>query len=496
MKRITLSLFAIIQLAGVSALAGPFVPAGDIGLRNDIQLLADAGIITGTVTTWPLAWGPILEDLDRANRADADPAVLDAIARLRARSGSSTVLDQTRYRASAAFSSNPRQIRGYDDASRGETDLGLGLSWMSSSFSTDVRAQFVTSEIDGTELRFDGSHIGVAVGNWSLSASTMDRWWGPGWDGSLILSNNARPIPSLVVDRIFTDPFESRWLSWLGPWDLTAMMGQLEEERFVPSTLFFGMRVAFRPFSRLEIGVSRTAQWCGDGRPCDFDTFAKLLFGQDNVGGSGIDVNNEPGNQLAGFDARLSFRLFGQQMATYGQFIGEDEAGGFPSRYFAQAGVEWSGRVFGDWSTRAFMEFAQTDCDVFGENNLEGRECSNYVYFSGIYKTGYRFRGRAIGHTADNDSRLLSVGAVANNPDGTVMRAILRTGELNRIGSPDPRHTLTRRPADLVSVEFGITKPLKYGIAKVMAGYETREQVVSGASDNEFQLTIGWQTDF
>ena len=31
-----------------------------------------------------------------------------------------------------------------------------------------------------------------------LRLSVTDRWWGPGWDGSLILSNNARPIPAIT----------------------------------------------------------------------------------------------------------------------------------------------------------------------------------------------------------------------------------------------------------------------------------------------------------
>ncbi len=42
----------------------------------------------------------------------------------------------------------------------------------------------------------DGSYLGVNVGNFMLSAGYIERWWGPGWDGSLILSTNARPIPA------------------------------------------------------------------------------------------------------------------------------------------------------------------------------------------------------------------------------------------------------------------------------------------------------------
>ena len=103
--------------------------------------------------------------------------------------------------------------------------------------------QGVDSDQDSEEFRADDSMIGVVIGNWSIAASTQQRWWGPGWDGSLILGNNARPIPSLVLDRVFTDGFESKWLSWIGPWDLNVMFGQLEKERVVPNAQFFGMRV-------------------------------------------------------------------------------------------------------------------------------------------------------------------------------------------------------------------------------------------------------------
>ena len=97
-------------------------------------------------------------------------------------------------------------------------------------------------------------------GNVTIAASTMDRWWGPGWDGSLILSNNARPMPALTIGRNRTHAFETKWLSWLGPWDLEVMFGQMEEDRVIPNTKFFGMRFTFRPFKSLEIGLSRSAQ--------------------------------------------------------------------------------------------------------------------------------------------------------------------------------------------------------------------------------------------
>ena len=110
-----------------------------------------------------------------------------------------------------------------------------------------------------------------SLGNWMLAAGAMDRWWGPGWDGSLILSSNARPIPSLSLQRSFAEAPPQRWLRWVGPWTMSVLMGEMESDRAVPNALFFGWQLTFRPLPHLEIGLERTAQWCGDDRPCDFD---------------------------------------------------------------------------------------------------------------------------------------------------------------------------------------------------------------------------------
>ena len=64
--------------------ATPLIPAGNAALRADIQLLADYGVIRGPVTTWPLAWGPILADIeDSGSTVARPPQVLHAAARVR-----------------------------------------------------------------------------------------------------------------------------------------------------------------------------------------------------------------------------------------------------------------------------------------------------------------------------------------------------------------------------------------------------------------------------
>ena len=471
--------------------AGPSIPAGDLVLRHDIQRLADRGLVSGPVTTWPLAWGPILEDLRDVDVTGLAPAVAASLHRVRDRANWETRTGELTFNASASVAEDPARIRSFQNSPRGKLNASGGAGWIDDWFSIELNVQGVDSDFDNDEARVDNSMIGAVLGNWSVAVSTQQRWWGPGWDGGLILSNSARPFPSLTIDRIFTDAFESKWLSWLGPWDMSVMFGQLEKERHIPNAQFFGLRFNFRPFTSLEVGLSRSAQWCGDGRPCDLDTFGDLFLGKDNRGDAGIGIDNEPGNQLAGLDFRWSPRFLGGSMAMYGQFIGEDEAGGFPSRYIGQLGLDGSGMFRDTWSYRYFAEAIATSCDFWKSDEL-----FNCAYNHGIYQTGYRYKGRAIGHAADNDTRLFSAGVVLVDSDDTQWRGLVRLGDLNRAGSPDVRNSLVPTHRELASVDISHSRAFHFGVIDVGAGYQKVDDPASGGSESNGRFYIQWRSSY
>jgi hypothetical protein len=481
---------AVASLLPGNAAASPHIPAGDLALRQDIQTLADHGILKGPVSSWPLAWGPIVADIDRVDAAASHPPqVASALSRVREKVPRRTGTRELRLHGHASVGEEPARIRGFAGTPRETGEAGAGISWAGNRLSVDLNAQVVSSPDDDKRYRADGSMIAVSLGNFEIAASTMDRWWGPGWDGSLILSNNARPIPALTVDRVFTDEFETRWLSWLGPWDLSVMFGQMESERAIPDTRFFGLRINFRPLPSLELGLSRTAQWCGEDRPCDLDTFAKLLTGRDNLGGGGIDRDNEPGNQLAGVDFRWAFRTLDLPVAAYGQFVGEDEAGGFPSKYLGQVGIEASGTWRDRWSWRGFAEAAITKCRFYRAD-----VDSNCAYNHGSYRTGYRYRGRSVGHGADNDARVLSAGLLLADENDTSWQLLLRYGELNRYGPPDTGNTLSPTRQDLAGVDVSHSRAFRYGVIAIGAGVERVDDAVSQRADTDVRAFMEWRT--
>jgi len=481
-------LIVLIFLSGAAA-AGPFIAPGDLALRHDIQRLADYGVITGGVTTWPLAWGPILADMQAFAAKDKLPLdVRDAFARVRDRGNWETATSEVQYRARVAVADSPSPIRSFQDTPREKVEISAGLSWTGNRLSLDLNATAVRDASDGEEYRPDGSQIAVAIGNWTVAASTVDRWWGPSWDSGLILSNNARPFPTISLDRTFTDAFENKLLHWIGPWDLSVHFGELESDRAVPNAQIFAMRVAFRPLPSLEIGLSRTAQWCGDDRPCNLDTFVDLFLGHDNIGDAGIGVDNEPGNQLAGIDFRWSVMAISVPLAIYGQFIGEDEAGGFPSRYIGQVGLEGTGFALDKWSYRWFAEFTSTSCDFWKSDVIF--DCA---YEHLVYQDGYRYRGRPIGYTLDNDARIATLGMVLLDAGSTTWQAYVRSGSLNRGGSVTNSNSVSRLPRKLTNFEVLRVHDSRFGRLEFGVGYDYFGSNNAEPSSNDVRAFIQWR---
>ncbi|MBA3564958.1 MAG: hypothetical protein H0W33_13320, partial [Gammaproteobacteria bacterium] len=246
---------------------------------------------------------------------------------------------------------------------------------------------------------------------------------------------------------------------------------------------FFGLRVNFKPLRDLEIGLSRTAQWCGSGRPCSAGTFTDLLLGRDNRGND-VTLANEPGNQLAGIDMRWASPFGDMPYALYAQLIGEDEAGGFPSEYLGQFGIEtWGAQRWGGY--RVHLEYADTACGFAGSDPK-----FNCAYNHGIYQDGYRYRERSIGHSIDNDSRILSLGVSLIRPDGNSWNLLVRGGQLNRAGAVDPRNPVASTEQRLANVEISHSKAFSFGTVDFGVGGDRLEDELSGNSSTDLRAFV------
>ena len=473
-----------------TAWAEPWAGPGDTRLRNDLQLLNDTGVINIPLTAWPVPWGDVYSSLadNRVSSALA-PEVRAAYRRVRRRARDEMGVGLTVFEFAASASENPRIVRSFENTPREEAEVTAGLSWVGERFSFNLRATYVDNPLDGDEARPDGTYVGMELGNWMLSAGWQERWWGPGRDGGTILSTNARPMPSVGIQRIGSVPSESKWFRWMGPWTLTSFIGLMDDERVVKDGLLFGLRGSFRPLRGLEIGLSRTAQLCGEGRKCDLEVFLNMLRGKDNAGAN-VDPEDEPGNQLGGIDIRWSLPQQ-RPLALYMQWIAEDtrKTGSQLHQWLRQVGVEYWGTI-GDASHRTHFEVADSSCHLgaLGEGSAE----PNCAYNHGIFKTGYRYNGRSLGHSMDGDGLSFSLGSTLVQSAGHTWNLSLRHMEINRMGSPDSRHTLSATPQDLLDIQLSYDRLTGFGRIYVGVGFARLDDELSGLTTSEASGFLRW----
>lgn len=383
------------------ASASPWIDTGNQRTRHHIHTLADAGKLSSPTTSWPLMWSNLKADLDAVEPHQLNEAQLWSYHYLKheLRKAMKTVYTEQ----SVHFSNRVTVLGDFSSNAHERYETGVAFGYTGNKIALKLQAGYTHEPADGRTYRADGSYINYLLGNWAVGVGAYDRWWGPGWESSLILGNNARPLPSLYLQRNVAMPVDLPILSWLGPWQLTTFMSQLESYRHVPNAKLWGMRLSIKPLRRLELGMSRTAQWGGKGRPNDVDTFIDLLLGRDNLddfdANDSQDRSNEPGNQLAGIDWRWGYAFGPMNGSFYGQFIGEDEAGGMPSRSIGMAGIE-ANTLLNDVHARFSLEGQNTTVYFYDSDKRRG----NVAYEHSIYKTGYRYHDRSIGSSADNDA--------------------------------------------------------------------------------------------
>lgn len=307
---------------------------------------------------------------------------------------------------------NPGAAEPLMNPIREEGQLQLSYSFISGRVHGTLTAQARYDTLEDDEalaIGLDGTNLGIEVGNWDLSLGVVDRWWGPAWQSPLILSNNARPIPALSLDRIQALAPDMTLLRWIGPWRVNTFLGQLESDRVIPNALIWGFRVSAMPYPNLELGLNRTALFGGDGRTAGLTDLANVVLGRDND-------DDQPGNQLGGFDISYRFEpwTLGQTKSSstiagqeiYLEIVGEDEANAFPAKKFftvGTAGFVSDTNTQGAW--HYLMEYSDTTA-----GSLESQPLPNITYEHHIYRSGYTHHNQVIGSPLAGDTKALTLG--------------------------------------------------------------------------------------
>ena len=258
------------------------------------------------------------------------------------------------------------------------------LEWFSAYFNPEIRY----SDSD-TDLMLKRGYGVLSILGLDLTIGKDSQWWGPGYHGSILFSNNPEPMTMLKLTN--PQPVLLPWIfKYLGPFRFTVFATRLEKERTdVQEPHLWGVRVNFKPHPYLEIGLQRTALLGGKGRSEDLKTWVRSFTGKGEN-----EAGVEAGDQRAGGDLKLTLPFKLQPLQLYAEAAGEDEAGGLPCKWAYLWGI-YLPRVLSLNRIDFRGEYATTH--VSGSPNV--------WYSHHIYTGGYTYKGRIIGHHMGTDSK-------------------------------------------------------------------------------------------
>ena len=392
---------AAVALSSALASAQQLIPT-NTRLHEDLNWLSNRNIIQLNLSTWPLSADEIKSALDQAKPATINDA--EIVERVRQYIDA----DNNRFKFSAQINSKRNLLPLGTNQPEDQYRVSAGGHFGTDNFDLNIQAGAVGGDTLGRSSHLDlaESYAGLKIGNQWLSVGQQSRYWGPAHEGSLILGDTARPFVALNLQRGVQKPFESKWLSWLGKWNYQIFVGQQLNKENMKSprhTKLLGMRVTVSPTDYLDFGMSRTAQWGGQGRPQDWKALGNAIIARGDNAYTAEERRKEPGNQLAGFDVKLKLQpLVGVPVSVYGQMIGEDEANKLPSKNFFLAGIDGSHKVSERQTLNWHLEGADTSTK-FGK-------LSGVTYRHHLYKDGYYQQDMPLGHPLGGDVRSVVFG--------------------------------------------------------------------------------------
>ena len=92
------------------------------------------------------------------------------------------------------------------------------------------------------------------------------------------------------------------------------------------------------------------------------------------------------------------------------------------------------------------------------------------AYTNSIYTSGYRYRGRVLGHTIDADGESMGVGLLLVEASGKQWHMLARNVKLNRAGVAR-EHSLADGPATVIDVTLSHGRTVPWGNIGVLLGF-------------------------
>lgn len=471
MKRSFTSLVcaSLVMNASFFAHAELWIDTKDVYLRADLQFLASQGVLRAPINTYPLRWQSVADALQQVDVAELPASTAQVYQRVLQHYQQSLATQSGYLRASVA--SDAAQFRRFGSDYREKSELTANTSYQHQSFAAKLTVTAVSSADDQKKIRPDDSYVAWVLDEWTLSAGYLEQWWGPAMDSALHKSNNARPMPAVMLTGYQAVKDQSPWLAWLGPWTFHSAISRFEQERAVANPLLWSNRFSVVPWQPLEIGLSFTAQMCGEGFACNLKTFTDLLTSTTECPATNPNClpeeRSHTGNKMAGFDLHYRTQWWGQPFSLYYERTCEDSKGDSVLDISDCANMAGGSTWFAlpSQQVQVFIEYSDTmvACSEFRKNY-------NCFYEHSTYGSGSRYYRRSLGSTYDSDARTWAFGAITRFADQSGLYTSLRNIKLNYDGIQGGNQwTPTIAKQEILQLDVNYQQPLWHGTIKLGA---------------------------
>ncbi len=255
------------------------------------------------------------------------------------------------------------------------------------------------------QVRLQVGYGKLTFWNTELEVGRDSLWWGPGFRGSMLFSNNAPPLDQIRIGS--AEPFRLPWfLHYLGPIKVTGLVGQLERDRDLPHALVGAYRISMAPTRFVELGLGRAFQFGGKGSGYGLKNVPYTLKqGVLQIGGGdqydALDRGNIT-NNLSSLDITVRipnvdrYIFIARDMSLYGE-MGVDDSG----RFFSHENesvffMRKPGGLIGTYLT-GFLGDPKLDF------RFEYASTSDIQFTHGTYTSGFENGGSVLSHFIGTD---------------------------------------------------------------------------------------------
>ncbi|WP_157721379.1 capsule assembly Wzi family protein [Vibrio gazogenes] len=243
-------LIGLMLLFSLESEAAPWLSMDDAYLKSDLQMLADAGLISVPINSYPIRWSRLDTDLQLMHMVPLSPSLEQAYQHL------SYALSQD------SIGSGRKHVAfGYAHASRDDRSFAAPLTahWQVKSsyelvehdYAFRVAANYQRSPdksgSEDSDYGLDDSYLALNWGNLSATFGSLQHWWGPTSIYNLAWGHTRRTVPG------FNLAYDGYDWPIFGNWHVETFWGFNKTSN--RNDKQWSNRFEFSPFNRLNVGL-------------------------------------------------------------------------------------------------------------------------------------------------------------------------------------------------------------------------------------------------